>query len=84
MDQVALRLDGSGAWVHLGGRCDAKKPLEVVLRAFDAPVTFASGDRPEAPTNDGVEVPPGEGRRLEGLHFFARAFASCRITYRGI
>ena len=84
MDQVALRLDGSERWIHLGSDAEAKKPLEVVVRAFDADVEFATGDGPEAPSSDALHVPAGEGRRLEGRHFFVRATAATRISYRGI
>ena len=84
MDQVALRLDGTGEWIHLGGDAEAKKPLEVVVRAFDADVEFATGEGPGTPASDAVRVPAGEGRRLEGKHFFVRASAPSRITYRGI
>ena len=84
MDQVALRLDGSERWVHLGSDEEAKKPLEVVVRAFDADVEFATGDGPGTPSSTPLHVPVGEGRRLEGRHFFVRATTPTRISYRGI
>jgi len=84
MDHVALRLDGTGTWVRLAGASEAKKPVEVVVRAFDAPVRFAAGDGTDGPRDQGVEVPAGEGRRLSGLAFFVRANTACRITYRGL
>ena len=84
MDQVALRLDGTGGWVYLGGKPDAKKPLEVVVRAFDADVEFATGSGSDAPDGEPLVVPAQEGRRLEGLHFFVRANTAGRISYRGI
>lgn len=87
MDHVALRLPGAPSWTHLGGKDDAKKPLEVVVRAFDREVEFAVGDGADAPTGAPIAVPLGEGRRLEGRHFFVRpvaAGAPCRISYRGL
>ncbi len=84
MDQIALRLDGTGDWRHLGGKSEAKKPLEVVLRAFDVDVDFATGSGSEAPDSEPLHVPAGEGRRLAGLHFFVRSRAAGRISYRGI
>ncbi len=84
MDQVAVRLDGSGQWTYLGGKADAKKPLEVVVRSFDAEIEFTSGSTADAPDGDPVRVPAGEGRRLEGLHFFVRSSSSCRASYRGL
>ena len=84
MDQVALRLDGTGRWIYLGGNADAKKPLEVVVRAFDDPIEFATGSGAESPDSDPVAVPTGEGRRLEGLHFFVRSAVRTRISFRGI
>lgn len=87
MDHVAMRLSGAHAWTHLGGKDDAKKPLEVIVRSFDRAVEFAAGDAADAPSADPVVVPVGEGRRLEGRHFFVRpkeSGAPCRISYRGI
>jgi len=87
MDHVALRLPGTQTWTYLGGKEEAKKPLEVVVRSYDAPVEIATGDDGTTPSADTILVPAGEGRRLEGRHFFARAAAtggSCRISYRGV
>lgn len=85
MDQVALRLVGSSAWTHLGGNSEAKKPLEVVVRAFEGDVLFATGSCAEEPDSDPVEVPAGEGRRLAGKHFFVRPRgADCLLSYRGV
>jgi hypothetical protein len=87
MDHVALRLPGTRSWTWLGGDDGARKPREVVLRAFDRAVEFAVGSSREAPGGTPVLVPVGEGRRLAGTHFFARpveAGASCRVSVRGI
>ncbi len=91
MDQVALRLEGNAGWTYLGGNDEARKPLEVILRAFDCDVEFAVGEAGPAgsgdtgvPMGEPVTVPVGEGRRLAGKHFFARAASSCRVSYRGI
>ena len=87
MDHVALHLESSSGWTYLGGDGDARKDLEVVVRAFDREVEFALGTGADAPDGDAVAVPAGEGRRLVGRHFFVRATAgggACRITYRGI
>ena len=53
MDQVALRLEEASDWTYLGGNAEAKKPLEVVVRAFEGAVLFATGSGPERP--DGYE-----------------------------
>lgn len=87
MEQVALRLDDAAGWTYLGGNANARKPLEVVLRAFDREVRFRVGSASDAPDGEEVAIPFGEGRRLAGLHFFARPAAPgapCRISYRGI
>lgn len=85
MDQVALRLARSSAWTHLGGNSEAKKPLEVVVRAFEGDVLFATGTDAEGPDSDPVEVATGEGRRLAGKHFFVRPQdGDCLLSYRGI
>jgi hypothetical protein len=87
MEQVALRLVKTDGWTLLGGRADARKPLEVILRAFERPVLFAAGSAAEAPEGTPVEVPVGEGRRLEGRFFFARPappVAPCLVSYRGL
>lgn len=87
MDHVALRLSGTPTWTHLGGKDDAKKPLEVIVRSFDREVEFAAGESADAPDGEPVRVPVGQGRRLAGRHFFVRpaeAGADCRISYRGV
>ena len=85
MDQVACSLEGRD-WTYLGGDADARKDLEVVVRAFDQDVDFAVGATADQPDGDTVRVPVGEGRRLIGRHFFARATGpgACRITQRGV
>ena len=72
MEQHALRLRKLDGWTYLGGKSDAKKPLEVVVRAFDGDVLYATGESERAPEGEPVRVPAGEGRRLEGRHFFVR------------
>lgn len=85
MDQVARTLQGED-WTYLGGDADARKDLEVVLRAFDQDVDFALGSSADQADGETVRVPVGEGRRLVGRHFFARATGPgpCRITQRGV
>ena len=85
MEQVAKRLTGDG-WTYLGGDADAKQPLEVVVRAFEGAAQAAVGEGPDAPGDEVVDVPVGEGRRLEGRHFFARPAKGgfCLMSYRGI
>jgi hypothetical protein len=87
MEQIALRLAASDGWRHLGGDAEARKPLEVVVRAFEGDVLLAAGAGPDAPEGEPVLVPQGEGRRIEGRHFFVRTAAdagSCLLSYRGI
>ena len=86
MDHVALSLRDA-SWTYLGGDDEAKKELEVVLRAFDQDVEFATGKGANQPDDESVTVPRGEGRRLTGRHFFARPTApgaACRVTQRGL
>jgi hypothetical protein len=87
MEQVARRLDGAESWTYLGGKANAKKPLELVVRAFDGDVVAATGSADAAPDGEPVRIPTGEGRRLTGLHFFVRPappIGPRLITYRGI
>ena len=87
MEQIAYRLDGSDEWTHLGGKTGAKKPLELVVRAFDGDVLAATGTDESAPDQEAVRVPHGEGRRLVGHHFFVRPAPPAGprlISYRGI
>ena len=72
MEQVALRLRKTDGWTYLGGRPDARKEPEVVVRAMEGAVLFATGPDENAPDGDPVLVPEGEGRRLTGRHFFLR------------
>jgi hypothetical protein len=83
---VALTLPPGSGWRHLGSTPETE-PVEVVLRSFDAPVLFATGRSPSRPDGDGVEVGPGSGARLSGLHFFAKPAGegpACRIVVRGV
>ena len=87
MDHVALSLGASAGWNYLGGDGAAPKSIEVVVRSFDQDVEFAVGVGADAPSDDPVRVPKGEGRRLSGRHFFVRPTAlgsPCRITQRGL
>jgi hypothetical protein len=72
MEQVALRLRKTDGWTYLGGRPDARKVPEVVVRAMEGDVLFATGPDESGPEGDGVLVRKGEGRRLAGRHFFLR------------
>jgi hypothetical protein len=87
MEQVALRLRKTDGWTYLGGKPEARKPLEVVLRSFERPVLAATGETEKGPDAEPVRIPPGEGRRLEGRHFFVRPAppeAPCLVSYRGL
>ena len=88
MDAHALRLMKTDGWTYLGGRPEAKKPPEVVVRAFEGDVLFATGGDETAPDTDPVVVPEGEGRRLVGTHFFVRpappAERPVLLTHRGL
>ena len=88
MDAYALRLRKTDGWTYLGGKPDARKAPEVVVRAFEGDVLFATGEEESAPTSEPVRVPEGEGRRLTGLHFFVRpappAERPALITHRGL
>ena len=86
MDQVALHLRTEDGWTYLGGDDEARKDLEVVVRAFDQEVEISLGDSADAPSGETTRVPAGEGRRLVGRHFFVRGTVPgpCRITQRGL
>jgi hypothetical protein len=87
MEQVAIRLRKLDGWTYLGGDPAAKKPIEVILRSFERSVLFATGSGESQPDAEPVVVPSGEGRRLEGRHFFARPAppeAPCLVSYRGL
>jgi len=73
MEQVALRLAEPTVWTCVGSRPDAKKPIEVVVRAVEGPLLASTGEGDEAPDAEPVLVPEGEGRRLSGRHFFVKA-----------
>jgi hypothetical protein len=86
MEQVALNLARSSGWTYLGGDAEARKDLELVVRAFDQDVEIVLGEDSSTPGSGVVRVPAGEGRRLVGRHFFARATrdGACRISRRGL
>jgi hypothetical protein len=87
MEQIALRLQKTDGWTRIGSQPDARKPPEVVIRAFDGPVLAATGTTEKAPDGEPVLVPPGEGRRLAGFHIFARPAppeGPRLITHRGL
>ena len=72
MEPIALRVQKTDGWTHIGSKPDAKKPLDVVVRAFEGPVLVATGRDEKSPDREPVLVPDGEGRRLDGHHFFVR------------
>ena len=72
MESVALRVQKTDGWTRIGSKPDAKKPLDVVVRAFEGPVLIATGSEDKEPDREPVLVPDGEGRRLVGRHFFVR------------
>jgi len=84
MQQVALRLPGAAAWTYLGGDESARKPFDLIVRAFDADIEIATGPTAAAPSDEVLPVPRGQGHRLTGTHFFARSKTACRISYRGL
>lgn len=87
MDPVALRVQKTDGWTCIGSKPDAKKPLDVVVRAFEGPVFAATGSEEKGPDREPVLVPDGEGRRLVGRHFFVRPAAPLGprlITHRGL
>jgi hypothetical protein len=88
MEQVALRLTRTDGWTLLGCDPEAKKPVEVVVRAFEHAVEVAVGETDRMPDAEPVSVPAGEGRRLTGRCFFARptnpGLGPCLISYRGL
>jgi hypothetical protein len=86
MEAWTTTLGGGDDWTRLGSTPE-KGPVEVIVRAFDGPVLVATGATPARPDAAPVEVPPGEGRRVTGLHVFAKASPvcpSCRILVRGV
>ncbi|MBL9086272.1 MAG: hypothetical protein JNM10_03950 [Planctomycetia bacterium] len=73
-------------WTFLGSTPE-KTAVEVVLRAFDTDIEFATGTSAAHPDAPATRVRPGEGARLSGLFFFARpasATAKGRILVRGV
>ena len=87
MEQVAVRLQKTDGWTYLGGNPEAAKPVEVVIRAFEHDVLIATGGGANAPDSEPLNVPVGQGRRVEGRHFFARPAPPerpCLISYRGL
>lgn len=87
MEATSRRLPAGERWTYLGGQADAKEAFDLVVRAFEAPVLVATGENDRAPDTEPVLVQRGEGRRLCGLHFFARpavAGAPAVVTLRGL
>ena len=87
MESVALRVQKTDGWTRIGSKPDAKKPLDVVIRAFEGPVLVATGADEKAPAGEPVLVPDGEGRRLIGRHFFVRPappLGPRLISHRGL
>ncbi len=86
METYAVHLTNA-EWTYLGGKDEAKKPVELVVRSYDQDVYAATGTGANAPDTDPVLVPAGEGRRLEGTHFYVRPSdpaRACRIAHRGL
>jgi len=87
VEQVALRIGPTESWTYLGHAPDPERPVEVVIRAFDGPVLAATGSGQDRPDGPAVEITPGQGRRLEGRHFFARPAGgggTRLLSYRGL
>lgn len=86
MEAFAITLKPDEGWHHLGSTPE-KAPVEVVLRAFDGAVAFATGSTARTADGPPVTVAAGEGARLSGLHFFAKPAGPggpCRIVVRGV
>jgi hypothetical protein len=87
MEAVAVRLPAGDRWTYLCGQTDAKKPADVVVRAFERPLLCAVGDAERGPDTEPILVPAGQGRRLVGNHFFCRPADPAGgglVTYRGL
>ena len=87
MEQIAIRLTQRESWTYLAGDNDAKKDLEVVVRAFDRDAMARTGTSRNDPDGEEVLIPVGQGRRLIGKHFFAKPAGNhdrCLISYRGV
>jgi hypothetical protein len=86
MEAWTVTLKPGDGWHHLGSTPE-KAPVEVVLRAFDGSVQFATGSTARTADGPPVTVASGDGARLSGLHFFARAAAvggPVRVVVRGV
>jgi hypothetical protein len=85
MEAWTTTLKPGDDWRHLGSTPE-KAPVEVVLRALDSPVAYATGATDRRPDGEPLTVAAGEGARLTGLHFFAKPAdgGPCRIVVRGI
>ncbi|MFM8387367.1 MAG: hypothetical protein ACKOCB_11205 [Planctomycetia bacterium] len=87
MEATLKRLPPGEAWCYLGGQPGAKEPLDLVVRAFEGSVLVAVGENDRAPDTEPVLVPAGQGRRMCGFHFFARAAAPAAgalVSVRGL
>lgn len=87
MEAIAVRLPPGERWTYLCGESGAKKPADVVVRAFEHALLAAVGTGERGPDTEPVLVRPGEGRRLVGQHFFARPADPVQgslVTYRGL
>jgi hypothetical protein len=72
MEAVEIHLPAGDRWTYLCGQADAKKPADVVVRAFERAVLCAVGEGERGPDAEPILVPSGEGRRLVGRHFYGR------------
>jgi hypothetical protein len=82
----SITLEPDAGWRHVGSTPE-RTPVEVIVRAFDAPVRFATGSTASVPDGEAATVVPGEGVRLTGLHFFVRPATpgvGGRILVRGL
>jgi hypothetical protein len=86
MEAFTITLKPGDGWRHLGSTPE-KSPVEVVLRAFDGDVAFATGATARTADSPPVTVASGGGARLSGLHFFAKVAGPggpVRILVRGV
>ena len=56
MESVALRVQKTDGWTRIGSKPDAKKPIDVVVRAFEGPVLVATGTDEKEPDREPVLV----------------------------
>lgn len=87
MEAVAVLLPTGERWTCLCGQADARKPGDVVVRAFESAVLCAVGDTERGPDSEPILIPAGQGRRVIGPYVFARLARpgqTGHVSYRGV